>query len=162
LCDLAGSDAQRMEQVLSAAKPAELASPGVLRALATGLLRCGLVGAARTMLQAALAQDYNADLLPVYHEAAVQQSREALPFVEQLLATHPDDIRLIELAADVCEQEQLWGKAISRFESVYAKLPSAHVAGRLERLYEAANQAERAKQWREKMNVHLQKARQLA
>ncbi|HEX4843873.1 MAG TPA: heme biosynthesis HemY N-terminal domain-containing protein [Limnobacter sp.] len=162
LCDAAGGAPAEMEQVLSNARPMELQSPAVLRALATGLLRCGLVGAARTMLQTALAHDYNEDLLPVFHEAAVQQSRDALPFVEELLSKRPDDIRLIELAADVCERQQLWGKAISRYESVYAKLPSAHVAGRLERLYEAANQAERAKQWREKMNAHLQKSRQLA
>ncbi|HEX4917555.1 MAG TPA: heme biosynthesis HemY N-terminal domain-containing protein [Limnobacter sp.] len=162
LCDVAGGNPQDMEQVLSNAKPIELESPAVLRSLATGLLRCGLVGAARTMLQTSLAQDYNADLLPVFHEAAVQQSRDALPFVEDLLAKRPNDIRLIELAADVCEREQLWGKAISRFELVYAKLPSAHIAGRLERLYEAVNQGERARQWREKMNAHLQKTRQLA
>jgi len=158
----AGQDASKMKEVLSNAKSAELENMGVLRMLATGLLRSGLVTAARTLLETALNQNYNKDLLPIYHQVAVLEPREALPNVERLLAQQPADLRLLELAADVCEREQLWGKAISRFEAVYAKQPSAHVAGKLERLYEAANQGERAKIWREKLNNHLQNDRQLA
>lgn len=158
----AGQDASKMQEVLSNAKPVELENVGVLRMLATGLLRTGLITAARTLLETALNQNYNKDLLPVYHQVSVLEPREALPSVERLLAQHPADLRLLELAADVCEREQLWGKAISRFEAVYAKQPSAHVAGKLERLYEAANQGERAKAWREKLNNHLQNDRQLA
>jgi len=158
----AGQDASKMQEVLSNAKPVELENVGVLRMLATGLLRTGLITAARTLLETALNQNYNKDLLPVYHQVSVLEPREALPNVERLLAQHPADLRLLELAADVCEREQLWGKAISRFEAVYAKQPSAHVAGKLERLYEAANQGERAKAWREKLNNHLQNDRQLA
>lgn len=158
----AGQDASKMQEVLSNAKPVELENVGVLRMLATGLLRTGLITAARTLLETALNQNYNKDLLPVYHQVSVLEPREALPNVERLLAQHPADLRLLELAADVCEREQLWGKAISRFEAVYAKQPSAHVAGKLERLYEAANQVERAKAWREKLNNHLQNDRQLA
>lgn len=162
LCEAAGQDPERMQNVLSGAKPVELENTGVLRLLATGLLRSGLISAARTMLETALNQQFNKDLLPVYHQIAVLEPREALPNVERLLAEQPADLRLLELAADVCEREQLWGKAISRFEAVYAKQPSAHVAGKLERLYESANQAERAKLWREKLNNHLQNDRQLA
>jgi HemY protein len=134
----------------------------VLRILAAALTRCGLVTAARTLLEASLTRQYNRDLLPVYHQVAVLEPRESLPHVERLLTQQPSDLRLLELAADVCEREQLWGKAISRFETVYASQPSAHVAGKLERLYEAANQGERAKVWREKLNHHLQNDRQLA
>ncbi len=162
LGESAGQDASKMKEVLSNAKSAELENMGVLRMLATGLLRSGLVTAARTLLETALNQNYNKDLLPIYHQVAVLEPREALPNVERLLAQQPADLRLLELAADVCEREQLWGKAISRFEAVYAKQPSAHVAGKLERLYEAANQGERAKTWREKLNNHLQNDRQLA
>ncbi|MEW6205746.1 MAG: heme biosynthesis HemY N-terminal domain-containing protein [Pseudomonadota bacterium] len=158
----AGQDAAKMQEVLSNAKPVELENMGVLRMLAAGLLRSGLVTAARTLLETALHQNYNRDLLPIYHQVAVLEPREALPNVERLLAQQPGDLRLLELAADVCEREQLWGKAISRFEAVYAKQPSAHVAGKLERLYESANQGERAKVWREKLNNHLQNDRQLA
>ncbi len=162
LGESAGQDASKMKEVLSNAKPAELENVGVLRTLATGLQRTGLVTAARTLLEMALNKSYNRDLLPIYHQVAVLEPREALPNVERLLAHQPADLRLLELAADVCEREQLWGKAISRFEAVYAKQPSAHVAGKLERLYEAANQGERAKAWREKLNNHLQNDRQLA
>jgi HemY protein len=162
LGESAGQDASKMKEVLSSAKPAELENVGVLRTLATGLQRSGLVTAARTLLEMALNLNYNKDLLPIYHQVAVLEPREALPNVERLLAQQPADLRLLELAADVCEREQLWGKAISRFEAVYAKQPSAHVAGKLERLYEAANQGERAKTWREKLNNHLQNDRQLA
>ena len=162
LGESAGQDASKMKEVLSSAKPAELENVGVLRTLATGLQRSGLVTAARTLLEMALNQNYNKDLLPIYHQVAVLEPREALPNVERLLAQQPADLRLLELAADVCEREQLWGKAISRFEAVYAKQPSAHVAGKLERLYEAANQGERAKAWRDKLNNHLQNDRQLA
>jgi len=162
LGESAGQDASKMKEVLSSAKPAELENVGVLRTLATGLQRSGLVTAARTLLEMALNQNYNKDLLPIYHQVAVLEPREAPPNVERLLAQQPADLRLLELAADVCEREQLWGKAISRFEAVYAKQPSAHVAGKLERLYEAANQSERAKTWREKLNNHLQNDRQLA
>ncbi|WP_334119481.1 heme biosynthesis HemY N-terminal domain-containing protein [Limnobacter sp.] len=162
LCEAAGVDPEKMKQVLSHAKPAELEGVGVLRALALGLMRCGLVTASRKMLETALSNQFNKDLLPIYHQVAVLEPREALPNVERLLAQQPADLRLLELAADVCEREQLWGKAISRFEAVYAKQPSAHVAGKLEKLYEAANQGERAKAWREKLNNHLRNDRQLA
>ena len=162
LCDAAAQDPEKMQDVLSNSKPAELEVTGVLRMLAVGLMRSGLVTAARTMLETALNQQYNRELLPIYHQVAVLEPRQALANVERLLAQQPADLRLLELAADVCEREQLWGKAISRFEAVYAKQPSAHVAGKLERLYEAANQGERAKTWREKLNNHLQNDRQLA
>ncbi|MEQ9107392.1 MAG: heme biosynthesis HemY N-terminal domain-containing protein [Limnobacter sp.] len=162
LCDTAGVDPEKMQYVLSHAKPFELEAVDVLRALAVGLMRCGLVTASRKMLETALNNKFNKDLLPMYHQVAVLEPREALPNVERLLSQQPADLRLLELAADVCEREQLWGKAISRFEAVYAKQPSAHVAGKLERLYESANQGERAKAWREKLNNHLQNDRQLA
>ncbi|BET26141.1 heme biosynthesis-associated TPR repeat protein [Limnobacter thiooxidans] len=162
LCDAAGQDPGQMQQVLSNSKAAELELTGVLRVLAAGLTRCGLITAARNMLETGLTQQFNRELLPVYHAVAVLEPRESLPHVERLLAQQPTDLRLLELAADVCEREQLWGKAISRFETVYASQPSAHVAGKLERLYEAANQGERAKVWREKLNHHLQNDRQLA
>ena len=162
LCDAAGQDPTQMQGVLSNAKAAELGLTGVLRVLAAGLMRCGLVTAARKMLESGLNQQFNKELLPLYHAVAVLEPRESLPHVERLLTLQPADLRLLELAADVCEREQLWGKAISRFETVYASQPSAHVAGKLERLYEAANQPERAKVWREKLNHHLQNDRQLA
>lgn len=162
LCETHGQDAKGMEEVLSLAKPSELENVGVLKMMASGLMRTGLTTAARTLLESALKQQFNKELLPMYHQVAIIEPREALPNVERLLNEQPNDLRLLELAADVCEREQLWGKAISRFEAVYAKLPSAHVAGKLERLYEAANQGERAKQWREKLNHHLQNDRQLA
>jgi HemY protein len=162
LSDAASQDATQMQEVLSNAKGAELELTGVLRVLAAGLMRCGQVTAARKMLESALSQQFNKELVPVYHAVAVLEPRDSLPHVERMLAQQPSDLRLLELAADVCEREQLWGKAISRFETVYARQPSAHVAGKLERLYEAANQAERAKVWREKLNHHLHNDRQLA
>lgn len=161
LCEMAGQDSAQMQDLFSKVKPAELETTEVLRALASGLIRSGLVTEARTMLEAALAQKFNKDLLSAYHQVAVLEPREALPNVERLLAQQPEEMRLLELAADVCEREQLWGKAISRFEKVYAQQPSAHVAGKLQRLYEAANQPERAKAWRVKLSHHLQNDRQL-
>jgi HemY protein len=145
LCDIAYQDAAKMQEVLSNAKPAELENIGVLRILAAGLMRSGLITSSRTLLENALNRSYNKDLLPIYHQAAVLEPREALPNVERLLAQQPADLRLLELAADV-----------------YTKQPSAHVAGKLERLYESANQVERAKVWRDKLNNHLQNDRQLA
>ncbi|HEX4856972.1 MAG TPA: heme biosynthesis HemY N-terminal domain-containing protein [Limnobacter sp.] len=162
LCDNAAQHAEKIQAVLNNAKNEELANPGVLRVLAAALLRGNLVTAARTMLETALTKNYSRDLLPVYHQVAVLEPRQALPCVEKLLAQQPSDLRLLELAAEVCEREQLWGKAIMRFESVYASHPSAYVAGKLEKLYEAANQGERAKTWRDKLNNHLKNDRQLA
>jgi HemY protein len=162
LCEEASGNKERMQVVLSNAKPLELSDAGVLKTLASGLMRAGLVTASRKMLEAALKQQFNKELLPTYHQVAVLESRDALSVVEQLLIDQPDDLRLIELAADVCEREQLWGKAISRFEAVYSKQPSAHLAGKLERLYESASQPERAKVWRDRKNNHLQNERQLA
>ncbi|HEY1058639.1 MAG TPA: heme biosynthesis HemY N-terminal domain-containing protein [Limnobacter sp.] len=162
LVEAAEGDSTRLKAVLSNAKPKELDNVLALNALSEGLMTCGESKAARVLLESALSNRKSLDVLPAYHQVAVHESRDALPFVEKLLGAHPTDLRLIELAGDVCEQEQLWGKAISRFETVYARQPSAHLARKLERLYETANQADKARLWRDKLNAHLQAERQPA
>lgn len=162
LCAAAGNDPAQVQEVVAGAKPDELDFSEVTLVLSESLFRAGVVKTARSVLEKALFKKYNSALLGVYHQVAVLESREALPQVERLLAQQGDDLRLLELAADVCEREQLWGKAISRFEAVYARQPSAHVAGKLERLYELANQGDKARLWRDKLNNHLQNERQPA
>ena len=162
LAGAAGEDAARMQQLLVNSRPDERMNIEVLKALSEGLIHCGLFQDARKILEAALERSFQPELLPVYHQVAVLDSRQSLPFVEKLVMAYPDELRLLELAAQVCECEQLLGKAIALFESVYTKQASAHIAGRLERLYEKANQNEKAKIWRDRFNAHLVSARQLA
>lgn len=140
---------------------AERVNPVVLKHLSAALLNVGQAERSRKMLEAALERNLETDLLSVYEKVAGVQSQQCLPFVEQLLAKHPQHIALLEIAAGVCEREQLWGKAISRFESVYQRKASAPVAGKLERLYELANQPEKAAFWHKKLQEHLGITRQL-
>lgn len=162
LTEQAGGDAVKVKSILSNAKPRELDNAVVLSVLSDALLAAGEGLAARLLLEGALKDRATLDVLPAYHQVAVHESRDALPFVENLVARHPTDLRLIELAGDVCEQEQLWGKAISRFETVYSKQPSPHLAKKLERVYTAANQMDKARVWRDKLNVLLGQTRQPA
>lgn len=156
------STAEEMRSLQSRATSGELRFASVIAALARGLLRTGAATDARHLLERALEDKLDETLLLVYQEVVQVQSRESLVFVETLISKNPGNIKLIEIAALVCEQEQLWGKAIARFESLYAKLPTARVAGRLERLYDLAGQPNKAEMWREKLREHLGDSRQLA
>ncbi|NJM33143.1 MAG: hypothetical protein HC848_10260 [Limnobacter sp.] len=144
-----------IEDLLSQSTPDELQVPGVIRAIGEGLLCAGMPNAACTLLQTALQKDLLEELLPLYQKVASLCSRQSLPFVELAVRKHPDQLKLLEIAGEVLEREQLWGKAIARFETLYQKAPSAHVAGKLERLYQTASQPDKARQWREKLKTHL-------
>lgn len=162
LCQQAGKDTARVSEIAAKAKPVELAYTGVIRALVTGLMAADNPQTARSLVQKALLDQFDDELLEMYHPLAIMAAQESLPVVEDLLTRHGTHIRLVEIAGDVCEQEQLWGKAIARFEQVYKMQPAAHIAGKLERLYTLAEQPEKARQWREKAGGQGQQARQLA
>lgn len=162
LCKQAQGKPLDIDNLVATAKPAELKNIQVLRSLAQLLASAGMGQAALQILEPHLLTNFRTDLLEIYHPVAVQAAREALPFVERLLELNPEENGLLELAADVCEQEQLWGKAIARFEKLYSKVPSAHIAARLEKLYQRANQPEKARQWQGKLNQHLVVSRQPA
>ncbi|MDH4395720.1 MAG: heme biosynthesis HemY N-terminal domain-containing protein [Limnobacter sp.] len=162
LCAESAGKADRVKTLAKEARHDELALVSVLEPLTKALMQEGMVNIARKTLENSLAREMRLDVLPLYQWVASVESREALPFVEKLVADNPGEVRLMELAADVCEREQLWGKAISGFERVYQKQASAHVAGRLERLYELANQPEKSRLWHEKLKVHLVQSSQVA
>lgn len=162
LCAENAGNQDRIKAMAKEARHDELGLLSVLEPLTKALMQEGLVSIARKTLENSLAREMRSEILPLYQLVASVESREALPFVEKLMADNPGEVRLMELAADVCEREQLWGKAISGFERVYQKQPSAHVAGRLERLYELANQPEKSRLWHEKLKVHLVQSSQVA
>lgn len=137
------------------AKPNELTCFEVLEPLCNALLQVNQLGLARKLLENSLNKHLRSDVLALYQKVALSEPREALVFVEKLVADHPGDVNLVELAANVCESEQLWGKAISRFEWVYQQQATAHVAGRLARLYDLANQPEKSRAWQDKVKLHL-------
>lgn len=161
LCAESAGKPDRVKVLAKEARHDELSQVSVLEPLTKALMQEGMVAIARKTLENALAREMRLEVLPLYQMVASVESREALPFVEKLVADNPGEVRLIELAADVCEREQLWGKAISGFERVYQKQASAHVAGRLERLYELANQPEKSRLWHEKLKVHLVQSSQV-
>lgn len=155
LCASLTGHADSIKALAKDAKADELKHLSVLEPLTAALAAEGQVTQARKILESVLQRGLRLEILPLYQQLASIESREALSFAEKMVADNPGETRLIELVADVCEREQLWGKAISGFEKVYQKQPSAHVAGRLQRLYELANQPEKSKHWGEKLKSHL-------
>jgi HemY protein len=161
LFEEAGQDRVLVQQVVSKANNKELGLSSVLLVIANSLLKVSLITEARIILETSLKKQFNTDFLLTYRQVALLEPRAALPQVEHLLNQYSSELRLLELAAEVYEREQLWGKAIVHFESVYDKQASAYLAAKLERLYERVNQVERARMWREKLNNHLQTEGQL-
>lgn len=161
LCELAKNDGQEMLRLLANATPSELQNKRVLTVLALTLIESEMVTEARKMLENALAQDHDGDLLLIYRKVAMLQSEQCLPFLERLLQNNPLDVRLLVLAAEVCEREQLWGKAISIFEKAYTVQPTAQIAGKLENLHARTNQFDKSSVWHHKLNQHLGGERRL-
>lgn len=162
LVEEAQGSSESVLSLVNQATSTEKLNPVVLKHLSLGLLDANQPDEARKHLELALESDMNDMLLESYAKVTAVVSTSCLPFVEKLLAKYPDHMRLVEIAAEVCEKEQLWGKAIARFEKVYLAHPSAAIARKLERLYDLANQPEKSSHWREKLQSHLDQSRQLA
>lgn len=148
--------------VVSQATASEKLNPVVLKHLSVGLLGVDHADQARKLLEAGLDVQLSDSLLDAYAKVAGVMAQSCLPYVEKLLAQNQEHIGLLAIAAEVCEKEQLWGKAIARFEKVYQSQPSAAIASKLERLYDLANQPEKSAHWRQKLQNHLDQSRQLA
>ena len=132
-----------------------------LNALTEGLTRSGKLSVARQLIETVLFEQNNLDALPAYRHVVMKEPKDELPCVEKLLNQHPEDCRLIELAGDVCEHEQLWDKAIAHFERAYAKQATAPLANKLSRVYGIANQADKAQLWKDKSNALYDNASEL-
>lgn len=155
-------DSESVMTLVNQASSSEKSNPFVLKHLTSALLSIDQPDQARRLLEQAMEHELNDVLLDAYAKVATVISQSCLPFVERLLTKHPDHIDLIMIAAEVCEKEQLWGKSIARFERVYQQQPSATIASKLKRLYDLANQPEKAAHWQAKLQNHLNQSRRLS
>ncbi len=128
---------------------------GLVNDLALYLLATGWVDQAKKLIEANLTLALSNQVLLTYQKIAQAEPKSCLDFTENLVEKNSTNILLLHIAAEIYEQQQLWGKAIVTYEQLYKAQPSPSLAHQLTRLYENANKPEIAQQWKQKFQQQL-------
>ena len=99
--------------------------PWVARAAARAFMQRGGDDTALDILEAALAHDWQEDLVALYGEVRGSKPTRQIEQAEKWLHAHPRDAHLLLALAQLCSAQQLWGKAQSYLEASLAIAPSA-------------------------------------
>ncbi len=123
--------------------------PEVALSAARAFNQVGLGLQARIILEGALAERWDDQLVDLYAECIEEPATAQIERGERWVAEHPNDAHLQYALGVLCAREKLWGKARRYFERALADTSDASLQGRIhlglaqmeEALGEAANAA---------------------
>ena len=99
-------------------------------AAARAWMQLGDRGAARAVIESALAENWNPELVLLYGESAGDDAIVRIERAEAWLKARPQEVELLLTLGRLCLRRELWGKARSYLEASLALHPGreAHVA----------------------------------
>ncbi|MGA2550745.1 MAG: heme biosynthesis protein HemY [Burkholderiaceae bacterium] len=105
--------------------------PEIARAAARVFNTAGLSYQARVVLETALAQEWNSDLVAEYGACAEENSTSQIDRAERWLSAHPADAHLKYALGILCSRQRLWGKAQAYLAQALELGPPAALSGRI-------------------------------
>jgi HemY protein len=129
-------DAYALTALWRNAQAKETTMPGVAKVMGLAFSRASVGWQARTIIEQALAVQWDAGLVKAYAEVAVAQPLSGLDRAESWLNAHPDDPALLETLGKLCVSQQLWGKALKYYEKLFDIAPTPAAAANLAMLCE--------------------------
>jgi HemY protein len=129
--------------------PAELKRDAlVARTAAECFTHLGGCGEAHRIIESALEEQWDTQLIALYPECAGGDTREQIQNAERWLPAHPRDAALLLALGRLCAQAGLWGKARNYFEASIAVEASYTAHLELAQLSEQTGRAEESAQHR--------------
>lgn len=116
---------------------AEQADPELIGAYAEALMRRGAASQCELLLRRALRAGYDANLVESYGRLEGADVTRQIDFAESLLATHPDDSRLLLALGRLNHRQSLWGAAKTHLERLIKTQPSPEAYRLLAEVFEA-------------------------
>jgi HemY protein len=105
--------------------------PEVAGAAARAFNAAGLGYQARTVLESALASEWNSELVAQYGSCAEEDSTAQIDRAERWLSSHPEDAHLKYALGTLCSRQHLWGKAQAYLSQALAAAPDSRLRGRI-------------------------------
>ena len=121
--------------------------PAVARTVARALVKGGLVGEARELIEAALEREWDDELGRLYADCARADGEGAgamLECAEAWSARYPGKAELLLSLGRICAAAQLWGKAREYLELAIAAQPQRRAHVELARVFDAIGHTEEA------------------
>lgn len=149
-------DAESLRALWKSVPPAEKIQPYIALPAAHSFQRCGLVAEAATIVEHALANEWDARLLRAYRSSAAEEGtpalRQQIEHCERWQKAHPDDAELSLTLGVLCQRQKLWGKAERQLDRALSLARHAVAPQALQReahlhlaqLHEALDQPEKA------------------
>jgi HemY protein len=137
-------DTRALEDAWRRVPQQEKANHRVAAAAAQCFIALGGCARAHAIIEEALAQEWDSDLVGLYAECDGADTLARIERAEGWLKDHPDDVVLLLTLGRLCAQHELWGKAQSYLDASIAIEPtySAHLAAA--QLHERLGNAEAA------------------
>ena len=144
ILDRLSDDTDTLERYLRDMDEADRNDPAVALALARALAKVGNVTESARVIESALVEQWDGDLVALYGELEGGDVLGRISHSEKWLHEHPRDAVLLQTLGRLCRQRELWGKAESYFDAslsikataaVHVEL--AHLLDQLERSDEA-------------------------
>lgn len=111
------TDASQLQAAWDAAGSELKRDPAVAVVAARGFLALGMPGAASRLIERALDDQWDTELVALYAQAPDGGTRDRLQKAEAWLTGHPRDAVLLLTLGRLCAHSRLWGKARSYFEA---------------------------------------------
>lgn len=120
LIDEAGADAERLRAIWRGLARSERDDSRIIGHLAKRLAEAGACDEAAEIVESALAERWEPELLEAYAECAGGDLLRRIAHAEEWLHAHPRDGRLLLLLGRLCLARELWGKARGYLEASLA------------------------------------------
>lgn len=124
--------------------PSKENSPRLTRAFAAALIELKAHGAAQSIIEAQLANEWDSTLVRLYGRSLGGNLTARIALADRWLRQNPDDPELLLALGRLCMAQRLWGKAQSYFEASLSLADRREVRLELARLFEQTERPDAA------------------